>query len=102
ELHAALNTACAMLADMDNDGNAHEIVAQENGTGQAWYEVKNGAWVSHVISDKSYGHGIGAGDVNHDGRTDILTPRGWLEAPPDPRSGNWTFRPDWESFNLQL
>ena len=34
-----------------------------------------------------YGHGIGAGDVNKDGRTDILTPRGWAEAPADPRSG---------------
>jgi hypothetical protein len=42
-------------------------------------------------------HGIGAGDVNRDGRTDILTPRGWLEAPPDPRSGAWTFHHD---FNL--
>jgi hypothetical protein len=102
EIHAGFNIEFAILADLDNDGKAHEILAQENGTGQAWYEVKNGAWVSHLVSDRSYGHGIGAGDVNHDGRTDILTPRGWLEAPPDPRSGNWTFHPDWESFNLQL
>ena len=48
----------------------------------------------------SYGHGIGAGDVNGDKRNDILTPRGWLEAPADPRAGNWTFHPDWESINL--
>ena len=69
---------------MNNDGKAQEVVAQENGTPQAWYEVRQGAWVSNVVSDKSYGHGIGAGDVNKDGRTDILTPRGWLEAPADP------------------
>ena len=89
-----------MLVDLDNDGKAQEVLAQENGTGQAWYEVKNKAWVPHVVSDRSYGHGIGAGDVNGDKRNDILTPRGWLEAPADPRAGNWTFHPDWEAINV--
>ncbi len=61
---------------------------------------KNKAWVAHVVSGATYGHGIGAGDVNGDKRNDILTPRGWLEAPADPRAGNWTFHPDWESINV--
>ena len=99
-IHEGFNVEFAILADMDNDGKANEIVAQENGTGQAWYEVKNKAWVAHVVSGATYGHGIGAGDVNGDKRNDILTPRGWLEAPADPRAGNWTFHPDWESLNL--
>lgn len=100
-VHSGFNIEFAILADMDNDGKANEIVAQENGTGQAWYEAKNGAFIAHVVSDRSYGHGIGAGDVNRDGRTDILTPRGWLEAPADPRAdGNWAFHPDWESTNV--
>lgn len=102
DIHTGFNIEFAVLADMDNDGKANEVVAQENGTPQAWYEVKNGAWVSHQVSDKSYGHGIGAGDVNGDKRTDILTPRGWLEAPADPRAGNWTFHPDWEAINVPL
>jgi hypothetical protein len=56
-----------------------------------------------VISDRSYGHGIGAGDVNGDGRNDILTPRGWLEAPADPRAAvPWTFHADWETTNLPV
>jgi hypothetical protein len=43
------------------------------------------------------------GDVNKDGRNDILTPRGWLEAPADPRApGNWTYHPAWESVNLPV
>jgi hypothetical protein len=87
---------------MDNDGKANEIVAQENGTPQAWYEAKNGAWIAHVVSDKSYGHGIGAGDVNGDKRTDILTPRGWLEAPADPRAEHWAVHADWETLNVPL
>ena len=102
DIHTGFNIEFAVLADMDNDGKANEVVAQENGTPQAWYEAKNGAWVAHVVSDKSYGHGIGAGDVNGDKRTDILTPRGWLEAPADPRAGNWTFQPDWEAINVPL
>jgi hypothetical protein len=102
DIHTGFNIEFAVLADMDNDGKATEVVAQENGTPQAWYEARNGAWVAHVVSDKSYGHGIGAGDVNGDKRTDILTPRGWLEAPVDPRSGNWIFHADWEAINVAL
>jgi len=99
-IHEGFNIEFAILADIDNDGRADEVVAQENGTGQAWYDVKDGAWVAHVVSDRSYGHGIGAGDVNGDTRTDILTPRGWLEAPADPAAGTWTFHPDWETSNV--
>ncbi len=100
DIHTGFNVEFAVLADMDNDGKAQEVVAQENGTPQAWYEVRQGAWVGNAVSDRSYGHGIGAGDVNKDGRTDILTPRGWLEAPADPRAGNWTFHNDWEALNV--
>src|SRR6185436_19974308 len=84
-INAGFNIEFATLADIDNDGKMTEIVAQENGTGQSWYEVRKpstgsgqAAWVKHVVSDRSYGHGIGFGDVNKYGRNDILTPRGWL------------------------
>src|SRR6478735_4525532 len=92
----------ALLVDLDNDGKAQELLPQPGATSAplAWYEVKAGAWVKHVVSPQSYGHGIGAGDVNKDGRADILTPRGWVEAPADPRSGAWTFHPDWEAVNV--
>ena len=55
-------------------------------------------WTKRIVSTRSYGHGIGAGDVNGDKRNDILTPQGWLEAPADPRAaGNWTFHAtDWQ------
>ncbi len=102
DIHTGFNIEFAVLADMDHDGKANEVVAQENGTPQAWYEAKGGAWLKHDVSDRSYGHGIGAGDVNGDGRNDILTPRGWLEAPADPRTGNWAFHPVWEALNVAL
>ena len=101
-INSGFNVEFAVLADVDNDGRAQEIVAQENGTGQAWYAVRYGKWVKNVISDRSYGHGIGVGDVNGDKRNDILTPRGWLEAPADPRASGWTYHPAWESVNTPI
>ncbi len=88
----------AFLVDLDNDGQAREVLPNylEDNAPVAWYEAKGGAWVKHVVSAKGYGHGIGVGDVNGDGRNDILTPQGWFEAPPDPRTGPWTFHPDFK------
>ncbi len=87
----------SFLVDLDNDGKADEILPQfGDDRPLAWYERdKHGGIVEHIVSDRSYGHGIGVGDVNGDGRNDILTPKGWLEAPADPRQKNWTFHPDW-------
>src|ERR1700730_2165613 len=90
------------MVDIYNDGKRHELLPQfgEANAPLAWYELKDGAFVRHIVSPRSYGHGIGAGDVNGDGRTDILTPKGWFEAPPDPRSGDWKFHPDWNLDSL--
>jgi hypothetical protein len=94
-------TEFAFLVDLDNDGKADDLLPQFTGAAAApltWYDVQNGAWVKHIVSTRSYGHGIGAGDVNGDKRQDILTPQGWLEAPANPRAeGNWTFHAtDWQ------
>ncbi len=88
----------SFLVDLDNDGKALELLPAFGNPKAplAWYEVRNGSWVKHQVSDRSYGHGIGAGDVNGDGRTDIITPKGWFEAPPDPRRDAWTFHQDFD------
>src|SRR5712692_4683057 len=93
----------AFLVDLDNDGKKRELLPQFGQTEAplAWYEIRNGAFVKHVVSDHSYGHGIGAGDVNGDGRNDILTPQGWFEAPADVRQGQWTFHAtDWNQHPI--
>ena len=90
----------AFLVDLDNDGKALEVLPQFGDSKQplAWYEAKNGKFEKHVVSPKSYGHGIGAGDVNGDGRADILTAKGWFEAPAGPRdaTSEWTYHADWD------
>src|SRR5262245_30360533 len=54
------------------------------------------AWQFHAISEKvapiPFGHGLGVGDVNGDGRQDLLMKDGWFEQPAALASGGrWTF-----------
>lgn len=95
-------TEFAVLADLDNDGRALELLPQfgDEKAPLAWFGIEDGSFVKHVVSPRSYGHGIGAGDVNGDGRTDILTSRGWWEAPTDPRSGQWTHHEEFAAFEF--
>lgn len=104
EIDASGPTEFALLVDLNNDGKAQELMPEfDRATVPlAWFELKDHKWIKHVISDRSYGHGIGVGDMNGDGRNDILTPKGWFEAPPDPsdpaNDGKWKFHAtNWET-----
>jgi hypothetical protein len=99
-------TEFAFLVDLNNDGRALELLPEFDSptVPLAWFELHQGKWVKHVVAQQSYGHGIGAGDVNGDGRNDILTPKGWLEAPADVRApGDWVFHPtDWDQHPIPM
>jgi hypothetical protein len=102
EIDAVGPTEFAFLVDLNNDGKPLEVLPQFTGAANApltWYELQNGTWIKHVVSSRSYGHGIGVGDINGDGRNDIVTPAGWLEAPADVHAaGQWTVHPtDWSA-----
>jgi hypothetical protein len=98
EIQSGFNVEFCFAVDILNNGKKREILPQFGNADAplSWYEIVNGAFVRHIVSTKSYGHGVGAGDVNKDGRNDILTSKGWLEAPADPRSSDWKFHADWD------
>jgi hypothetical protein len=48
-----------------------------------------------VVGDSGSGHGYGFGDINGDGREDILTETGWYERPAGPPFATpWKFHPE--------
>ena len=63
-----------------------------------WYELGirpdgTRGFMTHVVSEKLMEFGVGVGDINGDGRPDIIRPNAWFEAPADPRHGRWIEHP---------
>jgi hypothetical protein len=90
------NYECGELWDIDGDGKQLEILPAVTST--IWYETgvlsdRKRGMVKHVISEKTMTWGVGCGDVNGDGRPDVLRPDAWFEAPADPRTGPWKEHP---------
>lgn len=93
------NSEAAQAVDLTGDG-IPDVLPNPVQT-VAWYEVvkksdgKGFDLKKHDFGPAAAGHGVGSGDVNGDGRRDLLTPKGWFEAPADPSKDAWAWRPEW-------
>ena len=89
-----------VMVDLDGDGEGELL--PNDAAPIRWYDLvrapgQEPEWVEHVVGQEGAAHGIGYGDVDLDGHTDIICPTGWYEAPDDPRQGASTWHPE---FNL--
>ena len=97
----------SFLHDIDGDGTPEFIENSWNAHNPMQifrFNRKNDGNVSvekHVVSDrsnrKSNGHGLGFGDLNGDGKQDLVYQHGWYEQPAaGPFSGVWQYHHDFD------
>ena len=87
--------------DVDGDGRKDLLCADSKAKQMIWLQAptKKGstAWKRIPISETNapgtdiFSHGLGLGDINEDGRQDVIIKAGWWEAPADATQPDWTF-----------
>ncbi len=89
-----------MLADINMDGFKELVFGDKENKRMVAYSEPTKAgeeWKSFPISEenvgsvKQFSHGLGFGDINSDGRNDVIITDGWWEAPEDYSQFPWEF-----------
>ncbi len=91
------------FVDIDGDGRPDILCNDPVEKKMIWLKspsVKGDTiWRKYIISNNPdlatnmYTHGLGWGDMNQDGRPDIVITKGWWESPMDVTQSDWLFHP---------
>lgn len=102
-IHNAVGNESAGFFDVDGDSRLDLLGGNSTDKQMNWFRAptskKDTAWQQFTISQKNspgsepFSHGLGLGDMNKDGRPDVLIREGWWAAPANPLQPDWTFHP---------
>jgi len=100
-LYSSIGNESPAYADLNGDRKKEVIGNDSKQKKIVWVgqpaSKNNKDWQAHVVSNDSllgthqYTHGLGTGDMNLDGRNDLIIREGWWEAPADATQADWTF-----------
>lgn len=100
-IHPSVGNESPTMVDIDGDGRLDLLCNDPTSKKVIWVRspAKKGSteWLTYTISSDSlqsthmFTHGLGFGDMNADGRKDVVVREGWWEAPPNRTQPNWKF-----------
>ncbi|MCL5746406.1 MAG: DUF1080 domain-containing protein [Acidobacteria bacterium] len=96
-LHFSTGIEGVIHGNINGRGDKDLLINHFAGSTMTWLEhLDQAPWYKeHALGPQGEGHGNGLGDVNMDGRTDIVTSSGWWENPPNASTDKWTWHPDY-------